>query len=164
MKKTALAALTLLLTVGAARALDVPNMKEGLWKLHMVSNSPGSQPSETNYSICRDHAYDQLVHELAMKQPGCAIAEGSATGNKRSFTGTCKVGDTTIKSVSTVTYSGDTSFHSETSTTYSPALYGKTQESTVQDQTYVGACPAGMNPGDIMSADGQIRHRGVAHP
>jgi hypothetical protein len=27
------------------------------------------------------------------------------------------------------------------------------------DQTYIGACPAGMNPGDIISANGQIRHR-----
>lgn len=159
MKKTVVAALTLLFTVAAAHAIDTPNMKEGLWKLHMVTTSPGSAPSEANYSICRNHAYDQHVHDLAMKHPGCTITEGSPSGNKRTFTGTCKVGTTTINSVSTVTFLSDTSFHSETSTTYTPALYGKTHDTMVQDQTYVGSCPAGMNPGDIMSADGQIRHR-----
>ena len=159
MKKTVVAALTLFFTVGAAHAIDTPNMKEGLWKFHMVTTSPGSAPSEVNYSLCRDHAFDQRGHDMAMKQTGCVITEGSASASKRTFTGTCKVGATTITSVSTVTYSGDTSFHSETSTTYTPAFYGKTHDTMVQDQTYIGSCPAGMNPGDIMDTNGQIRNR-----
>jgi hypothetical protein len=28
----------------------------------------------------------------------------------------------------------------------------------VQDQRYIGSCPAGVKPGDTISADGFIRH------
>lgn len=157
MKKTAAAAAFALLFT-AAVAQDIPNMKEGLWKLHMVTTDAGGQPQDSTYSLCRNHAYDQKAHDI-MKKTGCTINEGSALGGKRTFSSVCKVGDTTITSKSTLTSSGDTSFHSETTTTYSPAMNGMSQATTVQDQTYVGSCPAGMNPGDIISANGQIRHR-----
>jgi hypothetical protein len=157
MKKTATAAAFALL-FAAAVAQDIPNMKEGLWKLHMVTTSAGSQPQDTTYSLCRNHAYDQKAHDI-IKQTGCTINEGPALGGKRTFSGVCKVGSTTISSRATLSSSGDTSFHSETTTTYTPAMNGMSQSTMVQDQTYIGSCPAGMNPGDIMSADGQIRHR-----
>lgn len=157
MKKTAAAAAFALLFT-AAVAQDIPNMKEGLWKLHMVTTSGSGKPEDTGYSLCRNHAYDQKAHDL-MKKTGCTVNEGAAIGGKRTFSSVCKVGDTTISSKSTLTSSGDTSFHSETITSYSPAMDGMSQTTTVQDQTYIGSCPAGMNPGDIMGADGQIRHR-----
>jgi hypothetical protein len=158
MKKPALLALALLATVCAAQGLDVPTMKEGLWKLHMVTTSPGGKSDEATYSLCRNHAYDQQAHEL-IKKTGCTMIEGPAAGSKRTFTSTCKAGATTITTKAILTFSGDTQFHTESSTNYSPALSGKTQDNMVQDQTYVGACPVGMNPGDIIGADGQIRHR-----
>ena len=43
MKKPALATACLLL-LGVAHAVDFPNMpplKEGLWKIHMIDNTPG---------------------------------------------------------------------------------------------------------------------------
>jgi hypothetical protein len=142
----------------AAVAQDIPNMKEGLWKLHMVTTNAGGQPQDSTYSLCRDHAYDQKAHDL-MKKTGCTINEGSAIGGKRTFSAVCKVGETTISSKSTLTSSGDTSFHTETTTTYTPAMDGMSQSTSTQDQTYIGACPSGMNPGDIIAANGQIRHR-----
>ncbi len=157
MKKTATAAAFALIFT-AAVAQDIPNMKEGLWKLHMVTSSPGGQPQDTTYSLCRNHAYDRKAHDL-MKQTGCTISEAAAAGGKRTFSTVCKMGEETITSKSVLTSSGDTSFHSETTTVYSPAMDGKSQSTTVQDQTYIGSCPAGMNPGDIISADGKVRHR-----
>jgi hypothetical protein len=157
MKKTAAAA-ALALSLTAAIAQDVPNMKEGLWKLHMVTTNPGSPPEDSTYSLCRNHAYDLKAHDL-MKKTGCTVNEGSSAGGKRTFSSTCKVGATTISSTSTLTSSGDTSFHSETTTTYTPPMNGMSRSTMVQDQTYIGACPSGMNPGDIISANGQIRHR-----
>jgi hypothetical protein len=159
MKKTALAAaFALVFTAAAVVAQDVPNMKEGLWKLHMVTTSTGAKPEESSYSLCRNHAYDLKAHDL-MKKTGCTVNEGSTIGGKRTFSGVCKVGSTTISSKSTLTSSGDTSFHSETTTTYSPAMNGMSQSTSTQDQTYIGSCPAGMNPGDIISSNGQVRHR-----
>lgn len=158
MKKTALAAaFAFVFTAAAVVAQDVPNMKEGLWKLHMVTTDSG-QRQDTTYSLCRNHAYDLKAHDL-MKKTGCTVNEGSALGGKRTFSAVCKVGSTTISSRSTLTSSGDTSFHSETTTTYTPAMNGMSQSTSTQDQTYIGSCPAGMNPGDIISSNGQVRHR-----
>lgn len=157
MKKTAAAAAFVFLFTAAVVAQDVPNMKEGLWKLHMVTTGSG-QPQDTTYSLCRNHAYDLKAHDL-MKKTGCTINEGSSLAGKRTFSSVCKIGSTTISSKSTLSSSGDTSFHSETTTSYSPAMNGMSTTTTVQDQTYIGSCPAGMNPGDIISSNGQVRHR-----
>ncbi len=161
MRKIAATAAGLLILIGTARAMDAPNMKEGLWKLHTITTNAGAKPEEATYSLCRNHAYDKQGYDLAMKQTGCTFTDGPVSGNKRTFSSTCKVGGSTLTSHSTLTTVGDTSFRTETSTTYTPAFYGQTQVNTVQEQTYIGACPSGMQPGDIITADGKIQHRGT---
>jgi hypothetical protein len=162
MKKPAFIAVCLLL-LGVAHAADFPNMppmKEGFWKIRMVDTSPGEKPTESTYSLCRDHAYDLQVLETAKKfLAACTTNSDSTSGNKRSIVQSCKVGKSIIQTKSVLTVSGDTHYHSESSTTFTPALYGQTQGSMVQDQTYVGACPAGMHPGDRQRADGTIQRR-----
>lgn len=159
MKKKTYLATAFLLAYGTALAVDTPNMKEGLWKIHTVTTRPGAPPNETTSSLCRNHAYDEQVTQMAENHPGCTVTH-ETTGDKRTFTSSCKVGPTTIQSSGTTTVSGDTSFRTEYSTTYSPPFMGKSQESSVQEQTYAGPCPAGMNPGDRMLADGTIQHLG----
>ena len=44
--------------------------------------------------------------------------------------------------------------------TYSPAYKGKTDETVIQDQNYVGACPAGMQPGDRITVEGKLQRYG----
>jgi hypothetical protein len=41
---------------------------------------------------------------------------------------------------------------------YNPPMHGIAKITTVQNLKYVGACPAGMGNGDIMSSDGKITH------
>jgi hypothetical protein len=55
---------------------------------------------------------------------------------------------TVIEAKQTFTYQGNTSFHSETHMTYTPALNGRTDQTIVLDEKYVGSCPVGMKPGD----------------
>lgn len=158
MEKPLVLLIPVLLLIGTAFALDAPPMKEGLWKLHQSTNIPGMPSMEMNYSVCRDHAYDARVKQMAKSQPGCTMSADSVSGSQRSFTSSCKVGATTIVSKGVMTWSGENHVHSETHATYAPAFSGMTQETMIQDQTYVGACPAGMSPGDRMGADGQIMH------
>jgi hypothetical protein len=54
--------------------------------------------------------------------------------------------------------SGDTAAHSETRATYTPPMYGLTETTMVMDQKYVGACPAGVGPGDTIEAGGKVIH------
>ena len=52
---------------GAAKLLDVPTLKEDLWKVHSVNTSAGQPPQDSTESLCRNHAYDQYVQGLAQK-------------------------------------------------------------------------------------------------
>jgi hypothetical protein len=158
MKKPLVVVIPVLLLFGTAYALDTPPMKEGLWKLHMVTTSPNAAPMDMTYTICRNHAYDNSIHQMVEKKTGCSINADSISGSKRTYSSSCKVGATTIMSSAVVTWSGDTHFHTETHTTYTPAFSGMTQSTMIQDQTYVGSCPAGMSPGDRMMANGQVQH------
>jgi len=54
----------------------------------------------------------------------------------------------------------ETVVHSETQASFSPPLDGKTEEALVEDQQYVGKCPAAMRPGDLLPPDGIVRHHG----
>jgi hypothetical protein len=58
-----------------------------------------------------------------------------------------------------VTASGDNGTHSESTTTYNPAFGGISSTTMIMDQNYVGPCPAGMEPGDMMDANGKIIRR-----
>jgi hypothetical protein len=162
MHKTLLAGAACLLLLGvvdAAELTDVPTLKEGLWKIHAVDTSAGQPPTDTTTSLCRNHAYDQGVEVLAQKaMAACSILSDVKLAGKRTMTASCKVNGTTVTTKSVITHSGDNYYRSETQTTYTPALYGMSSDSMVQEQTYVGACPAGMSPGDRILPNGQIEH------
>jgi hypothetical protein len=160
MKKPMLAA-TFLLLLGVAHA-DFPNMpplKEGLWKIHMVDTAPGQKPTENTYLLCRDHAWDQQARQVAQKfLASCTTLSDVKSGSTHTVAISCKIASTTITTKSTLTSSGDTHYHTESSTTFTPPLNGQSQASMIQDQTFVGACPANMQPGDHQLPDGTIQH------
>lgn len=162
MKKPILATICLLF-LGVAHAVDFPNMpqlKEGLWKIHMIDNTPGSKPTDTTYNLCRDHAWDEHARQLAKTvMVSCATPTDTTSGNSRSIVTSCKIANSTVLSKSTLTSSnGGTFFHTESHTTFTPPLYGESQDNMIQEQTFLGACPAGMQPGDHQLSDGTIQH------
>lgn len=161
MKKPVLTAACLLL-FGIAHAADFPDMppmKEGLWKIHMVDTAPGQKPTENTYLFCRDHAWDQHTRQIAQKfLASCTTTIDTKSGNTRTAVMSCKIANSTITTKSTLTTTGDTQYHSESSTTFTPPLNGQSQSTMIQDQTFVGACPANMQPGDRQLANGTIQH------
>jgi predicted homoserine dehydrogenase-like protein len=158
MKKPAFAVLALLTAITSANALNAPALKEGFWSVHTVTTTnPGNKVSDGKYSICRNHAFDQHA-EAAGKNMNCNIKSDSMQGNKHIVEMTCHVGPTTIVSKSVGTYQSDTSVHNETTASYAPAFMGNTLETMVMDFTYVGSCPAGVQPGDRVNQDGSVMH------
>jgi hypothetical protein len=153
-----LAAASLLLPLAVVHAADPPPMPEGLWDVHTASTgNPGNKKDEYKYQLCRDHVYDKQATALAEKVPGCEMkstmnADGTMTAVSR-----CTVVGTVIESKAVATYRGD-SVHSESHATYTPAFMGKSDETDVMDQKYLGKCPAGMKPGDRI-VDGVVQSR-----
>jgi hypothetical protein len=154
----------LLLVAEGVYAADPPLLKEGLWSIHTVStDQPGNKKTEGTRSICRNHVYDARVLAESQKITCKTISESSSGGTISKET-ECPVGGTVIRSKGTVTMSGDTAAHSETQSTFTPAMYGVSETTMIMDQKYVGACPAGMEPGDMMDANGKISHRAQKRP
>ena len=157
MNKPAITTIAFLTLIATARA-DAPSLKEGFWSVHQVTiDNPGNKVTDAHYSICRNHAYDHHI-ESAAKNPACTFTTDTMQGDKHITAGTCKIRDTTITTKSTSTYLGDTAVHVENDSTYAPAFIGHTHETMVIDFKYVGACPAGIQPGDRVASDGSVLH------
>jgi hypothetical protein len=153
MKKLAIISVaTLSLTV--ARAANPPELKEGLWEIHGQSlENPGNRKTDFTYRLCRNHAYDKAMDALVKNVKGCTTAFDNVGGGKYTSASRCTVEGTVIESKGSYTYESSTSTRSESHATYTPPLRGKSEETVLQDQTYLGNCPAGMNPGDRIKID-----------
>ena len=152
--------LALLLSIGIANAADAPELKEGLWSIHKQSiDNPGNKKSDTTSTICRNHAYDQHVKSLSKERKGCTVKESVMAG-KHINEAHCLIAGTMIESKGTSTFQGAIATHSEFHTTYTPAFSGIKESTTIMDQKYIGACPAGSQPGDLTTAGGKVTHLG----
>ncbi len=159
MKRSILAATLTIATLCLPALADFPSMppvKEGLWKIHNVDTYPDQPTQDTTYFLCRSHAYDDSVREkMKTIQSHCVTSGDTTLGNKRSINTTCDISGYHTVSKATLTMS-DNFYHSETDSTIT--ISGHTSsDKTVQDQTYMGVCPAGMSPGDRKLADGTIQ-------
>jgi hypothetical protein len=147
------------LASGIANAQNPPEVKEGLWEIHMQSTeNPGNKKTEGTSTICRNHAYDQHAQALAKNVKGCTKVSETFQGSKYSVEMRCTVGTSVIATKGVTSFQGDTATHSESNTTYTPAFSGISGSTMIQDQKYIGSCPADMQPGDRKSADGTIIH------
>jgi hypothetical protein len=159
MKKTsALSVAMFLFPVGFAQAPDPPPQKEGLWSVHRQSVSAGKGKSEVTETLCRNHEYDKYIQEIQDKgknAPGCKVLSSNASNGTYTLETECPVGESVVKSKLTTTYQGDTEVHSETHATYTPPLMGMTEINMIMDQKYIGACPAGSQPGEVTHANGK---------
>ncbi len=138
-------------------AADAPSLKEGFWSIHSVSTEqPSGKKREVTRSICRSRAYDDYVRERAKKiPPTCKIVTDSSSGGTTVMETECAVQETTVHGKTTTTITSETAVHSETHTTYTPPLAGMSEMTMVMDQTYTGACPEGVEPGDMIGPDGK---------
>jgi hypothetical protein len=153
------AATVLLLAGGVANADDLPELKEGLWSIHMHTvDNPGNKISDHTSTICRNHAYDAHTRTLAKNVKGCTTVNESFHSGTYSVQTHCVVGATVIDSKGLTTIQGDSSAHSETHSTYTPAMAGTSETTMVMDQKYAGSCPAGLQPGDRTTEDGRVTH------
>jgi hypothetical protein len=150
----------LALPITRAGAAHPPQLREGLWEIRVQSSeNSGGKKSDFVYKLCRDHAYDKQIDALAKKNKNCTTNIESLGNDRYSAASRCTADGIVIVSKGLSIYLNDTSVHTETTATYTPAFYGKTDETMIQDQRYVGSCPVGVKPGDRIMADGRIVHQ-----
>jgi hypothetical protein len=146
------------LLVPMAHAADPPPLKEGLWEIRGQSiENPGGRKTDFTFRLCRSHAYDKAMDAQVKNVKGCKTSFDAVGGGRFTSASRCEVEGTTVISNGTFTYESPTSTRSESHATYDPALHGKTDETVIQDQMYIGECPKGMNPGDRVTAEGSLQ-------
>jgi hypothetical protein len=144
-----------------ARAARPPQLLQGLWEIRVQSTeNPGGKKTEYAFRLCRDHAFDKETDDLMKNNKNCTTKLQSLGGDKFSAVSRCTVSGIIIDSKGLSVYqNGGSIIHSESTANYTPPLYGKTDQTMIEDQHYLGSCPAGMKPGDRMMADGSVVHR-----
>jgi hypothetical protein len=130
----------------AAHAGDYPDIKQGLWST-TTTMSDAKRPPQTG-TLCNSTAVMQSVIDAQKRsdQP-CKITGLSHSGSVYTQQTECNIAGQVRKSTSVTTFKADTAVHTE--------IHRADGTVTVtSDSKYVGACPAGMVPGDFVGPDG----------
>ena len=166
-----IATLAALALVGLGATLDAPRvegaepppLKEGLWSIHNREvDAPSNRKIDFTSTLCRSHASDQRARQAADRRKQCTSVSESLHANEYTVESRCKIKGSVVESKSTTLFRSD-STHTEEHVTYTPALNGITASTLIQDQKYLGKCPAGAEPGDLMLPNGAVQHLGRAN-
>ena len=135
-------------------------MKEGLWLIKTVST--GSKTPRL-MKMCTDQATQDRLTQMgtSMAKNMCTMGPVKRSGNKMDSSATCKMGKTTISSLSHFEFNGSTAYKGVTRSVYSPALMGLKESTSTVEGTWSGACPAGMKPGEVDMGLGDKRSANI---
>jgi Protein of unknown function (DUF3617) len=139
----------------SALAAEPPVLKSGLWE---VTRSSSQQPERKSLTtMCLDESVQAQMREFGMgaAKELCSQNERTVEGNKMTMSATCKLGQTTMKTSSLMTFFGNTSYHMDGTATYDPPMGTMKDMKTSVDAKWVGACRPGQQPGDVTLENGQ---------
>ena len=151
-----LAALTVISTL--AHGDTLPQRKAGLWEL--VSTTPDSKRPPRTQRVCLDRETDALLNKMGLTvgKQVCSKNDVHVSGNRVTIVSVCDFGGSQLTSEGVITYSGDSSFRNEVHGRFQPAMAGVSETHTVQEGKWLGACPASMKPGDLVTTVGAGGH------
>jgi Protein of unknown function (DUF3617) len=138
-----------------ALAAEPPVLKSGLWEVSRTSTQQPDRKSLT--TMCLDESVQAQMREFGMgaTKEMCSQSDRSFSGNKMTMSATCKLGTTTMKTTSVMTFNGNTSYHMDGTASYDPPMATMKEMNTSVDARWVGACRPGQQPGDVTLETGQ---------
>jgi Protein of unknown function (DUF3617) len=135
----------------AALADEIPSRKPGGWE---VATKGEALPNVT-LKLCIDKDTDQLFHKIGTEvTERCSSRDVKVEDNVATINSQCKIGNSKITGKMVMTFSGDTAFHSELKSHFEPPFKGMSDATATQDGKWIGACAAGMKPGDFALGEG----------
>jgi hypothetical protein len=161
MKSPLFAAFSVLLVIGAVYAGDAPVIKDGLWSIHTVNTitSAGNavpKTTEVTLSRCQDKGTPLQIPGNPPKKAECKVISKGSNGNTRFFDMQCTQKGLTTRVKETVTMKGENESHTITDSTFDPPMKGVSGMKLEADWKYLGACPAGVKPGDVVGPNGKV--------
>ena len=145
-----LAALLMCAAAAAEGQQEFPGRRPGLWELKI-----GSQDREQISKQCIDAGTDARMREMG-GQIGqmCRRISGRLSGDSYVSESECRMAGSLIHSKAA--FQGDLScdYRGEIVSTFTPPLMGQSGSTTSLKARWIGACPAGMKPGDALLPNG----------
>jgi Protein of unknown function (DUF3617) len=141
-------------TTSAALAVNLPERKPGLWVV--ATSSPDSNLPSHEVRMCIDSSTDAMMSSAGTNamNGACGKNEVKRDGAVVTVVSICRMGDVQATTRAVIHFSGDTAYHSDINTTFNPPMMGRSTATVSQDGKWTGACPADMQPGDIVMANG----------
>jgi hypothetical protein len=140
------------LASGHAQAQDYPKRKPGLWQMQM--QMPG-MPAGMKAQHCIDEKTDAEMQRKALAgDPRQTCTQKSMKKTADGFEAEAECNSAEGKSVALIKASGDwgSRYRVDTQMRFTPARHGMTEARMQIEATHLGACPAGMLPGQINMA------------
>ena len=141
--------------MAGADGLKPPPTKEGLWETHSIQTQQGKTMSDSTVKMCQSNELTKSMQsngEELRKKNECTSSVTQPSANTYVEESRCAKGPSPGSVTKVIyTHQGDTSSHTEMHMT----LLGKTETVMLIDAKYVGSCPAGMKPGDLI-IDGKV--------
>jgi uncharacterized protein DUF3617 len=154
--KPAFLVAALLAWSGSAEAdgIKPPPTKEGLWETHSTQTQQGKTVSNKPVKMCQSNETTKSMQSNAeelRKKNECTSNVTQPSANTYVEESTCAKGPNAGSVTKVVyTYQGDIASHTEMHMNV-----GKLETVMIIDAKYVGSCPAGMKPGDLIM-DGKM--------
>lgn len=143
------AVLSVWIGIAGADGIKPPPMKDGLWETHSTQTQQGKAVSDTSVKMCQSKALTksrQSSGEELRKKNECTSSVTQPSANMYVEESRCAKGPNAGSVTKVVyTYRGDTASHTEMHMNV-----GKSETVMIIDAKYVGNCPAGMKPGDLV--------------
>jgi hypothetical protein len=152
----------LFLAAASASAQDLagfPKQKPGLWEMVTTSDSgPAKDAGPQRSSICLDESMRKQMMDITqgMMRGMCSKNDIKVSGNTVTGDSVCQFGGSTMTAKSVTRFTGETAFRSDTDSSFNPPMMGMARSHTVVEAKHAGPCPAGMQPGDLKLANGQV--------
>lgn len=135
---------------------NMPKRKAGLWE--MQTSGMGGHPQVMK--LCLDADTDQAMYKMGTQMSGhmCSKFDISVQGTTVVSDAICKLdgpnGAVNMTSHSETRFDGDTSYQTQGQVKYEPAMMGQSEMAVTSSGRWVGQCPAGQKPGDMIMPNG----------
>jgi len=140
-------------TLAAAQGYQAPERRAGYWESTMTNQGEG-HPSTMVTQMCTDPAIEKsfsiIGNGVAVRD--CSKREMHPIPGGMAFSTTCTHNGVTDVSSGTVTGDFKTSLHMEITTQQSTGA----GRHTVLDAKWLGPCPVGRSPGDMVMPGGMV--------
>jgi hypothetical protein len=148
-----LAGVLLSLLAATAAADDLPSIRAGLWEIR----SGSEQAAAGAVRQCIDDATFREMLQAAQRMMGNACSPLAVRRGKDQYIADvrCQLGPSTLASSTELTGDFQTVYRSVTRTSIVPPLLGQGGSVEVSTGRFLGACSAGMRPGDAILPDGR---------